>query len=306
MAALDFPDTPAVGDIYGTWRWDGFRWASTVGASGARGVVKNLTMPGGVINCPSNVTTTIVQAQSVDFVAGRMYRITYTSRAVAATPGGYINVHCRIDGTAHGAEQWSHQPGNYSNLHLAWVYIPPTTAARTVAISIAPSGITVGVYADVPPAFCIVEDITMEAGNTSGAGSPLKAHGQAKLSALAMSSTVNIPFASNQSSNPSIIAFNNAGGTITVGRAGNYLVGISFAVNVTGPAGGAYYHTLLYGHSGLLIGEDVSEAGQPYNTTAISGIWFGAQPGQLIQAQCYCTGGPGVTIRQGNLWVVEL
>src|SRR6187402_3562156 len=41
MTALDFPDTPAVGQLYGSagtvWRWDGARWASTSGASGARG-----------------------------------------------------------------------------------------------------------------------------------------------------------------------------------------------------------------------------------------------------------------------------
>ena len=43
MAALDFPDAPVVGDSYGSagtlWRWDGARWASTSGVSGARGLV---------------------------------------------------------------------------------------------------------------------------------------------------------------------------------------------------------------------------------------------------------------------------
>lgn len=37
MAALDFPDTPAVGDTYGsagvTWRWDGARWGVAPGTT---------------------------------------------------------------------------------------------------------------------------------------------------------------------------------------------------------------------------------------------------------------------------------
>jgi hypothetical protein len=57
-----------------------------------------------------------------------------------------------------GSTQWDEQPGNNGSIHLSALYEPPSTAIRTVGVSVTSIGAALSIFTD-PPSMCIVENI---------------------------------------------------------------------------------------------------------------------------------------------------
>lgn len=93
MAALDFPDAPAVGDLYGSagaaWKWDGTRWGAAPGLTTARGVVFFSEFAPADVNVAA-AGGTIPMSSPGSFVAqtGRTYRVTIAFRATRGVSNG--------------------------------------------------------------------------------------------------------------------------------------------------------------------------------------------------------------------------
>ena len=178
MAALDFPDTPTVGQLYGSsgtvWRWDGARWASTAGASGARGRVAyaQVTTPQGSIT-----SEVAIAGLSVTWTAdpARTYRISghgemYSS--IAGDTGALL--------VKNGGTTLARSPSYVGGVNNAVAVDPVVvqsglSGTQTRSLSAVRSGGTgtFTLYTDPAfPAFILVEDITYEAGTsgTPGAG----------------------------------------------------------------------------------------------------------------------------------------
>lgn len=176
MSALDFPDDPAVGDLYGSsstvWRWNGTLWESTSGASGPRGLVASLVMPiGPIIQTAGMVNTTIVEPQTVQVQAGRRYLITFTLRAVTPAPAGAVVSEVWIDNVSQG-EQWTWVQGSNQAVHLECLWIPTTSGAHTISTTMKGWSIGFTAYTN-PPGVCLIEDISYEAGTPAISTQPI-------------------------------------------------------------------------------------------------------------------------------------
>ena len=177
MAKLDFPDTPTVGQLYGSsgtvWRWDGARWASTAGASGAKGRVAyaQVTTPQGSIT-----SEVAIAGLSVTWTAdpARTYRISghgemYSS--IAGDTGALL--------VKNGGTTLARSPSYVGGVNNAVAVDPVVvqsglSGTQTRSLSAVRSGGTgtFTLYTDPAfPAFILVEDITYEAG-TSGQPGP--------------------------------------------------------------------------------------------------------------------------------------
>lgn len=178
MSALDFPDSPAVGEIYGSagvvWRWDGARWASTAGASGPRGAL-------GFATLTTNVAVAVggVDLLQVPFtiIPGRTYKVTghvYASSTVSGDLAG-LSV---VDGG--GAQQQSSQEtmtiaGHVYKLHLEWVFkgLVATNYLVKLRGSLSAGTGSMSISAGTAyPGFLLVEDITYEAGSSAPSSTP--------------------------------------------------------------------------------------------------------------------------------------
>jgi len=179
MAALDFPDTPTVGQLYGSsgtvWRWDGARWASTAGASGARGTVAYRARTQTSVGIPTAWSS---MGMAVTWVASptRTYRTTVMGELRSANANAVAGV--QIGDTINGVvKQEQYIPLNGANYsHSITVSCVETGLSGTqgrdvnVAFVVAPNGDWVAT--PTAPSYILVEDITYEAGTsgTPGAG----------------------------------------------------------------------------------------------------------------------------------------
>ena len=174
MAALDFPDSPIVGDTYGSsgtvWRWTGDRWASTSGIGGSRGIVAR---PGTLLNSmfpvSANVVTAVTPAVSFTFKAGRTYRCTLKIRAIDTNPGGagYRSVQLLFAGAAYG-DYYTYVAAPYMGLLAEFLISYPVDTTTTVAWAMyAPMASTIHPNGNDS----YIEDVTFEAG-AAAAGVP--------------------------------------------------------------------------------------------------------------------------------------
>lgn len=156
MAALNFPDTPAVGDTYGSsgqlWRWNGTRWESTytqkptATATGiTRGISQSLTMlvgAGTVVNSGSVYT---IASGTVTFQAGHTYRILGWIRAQLGYNQGGHQMYYSLNGGGLLAGADAYHPANatnapgYSSIFHPQVYTSPTTVTGTLTWNYAPN-----------------------------------------------------------------------------------------------------------------------------------------------------------------------
>ena len=179
MAALDFPDNPATGDLYGSsgtvWRWDGARWASTAGASGARGTVAFAESAVSVAGIAGGAWVQTGVSVTFNATLGRRYKVSYTGTldsnhgaAALAYLGVYDgNTNSQLHVTGGDLEA---NPAvgdtRYWNGSFSKANFSGTTILRLQCYF---AGGTNNQFTAIPaiPAQLLVEDITYEAG-TSG------------------------------------------------------------------------------------------------------------------------------------------
>lgn len=298
MAALDFPDTPAVGAIYGTWRWDGFRWASTSGPSGARGrvaysqVVVNQSGIGGTqVNLGGMVASWVADPS-------RTYRTTVRGEVTGTVAGTVPVVHV-LDAVGAGKQRWTMalSTTNAFSVHAEVVETGlsgPQT--RQAALSnVAGGTLTWGASAAFP-AFVLVEDITLEQGSPATPGTPTQAAATAILAAATWGPAwTQATFASAVSSDNALIVPGSAGFTVT--KAGVYLVSVNEAYNVTIQNNMQY--TYAYARTDkpgiTTMFEMLGGMNQAYGTLSGSAVWQ-LQAGAQVWIENYCSNG-GAALR---------
>lgn len=183
MAALDFPDSPTIGDIFGSsgvlWRWDGTRWASMSSTAGAKGVVCPIKYSTGQVSIVNNGTqyNAPAVAQSIPAKAGRTYRASaslgWTTTQQIADEGafsacilfdGVLKSFAPVSVTSQFGAVYS------SRVEYVWTQVADATIAMTVNGNcvISPSGAANGLIwsSATMPWWSIVEDITMEIGSS--------------------------------------------------------------------------------------------------------------------------------------------
>jgi len=170
--ALDFPDTPAVGDVYGTWKWDGLRWVA-ITVTGVRGAVAYSQS-----TTTQNIATTTptdLSDMSVSWIASptRTYRTSVFFLASSTVVNDDLNAD--IVDAVNTRKQLFPNP-----------YLDPSTSI-TMSASLVETGLTGTIYRKVRawrsgtgtmsiagdvtyPRYILVEDITYEAGPTGGSG----------------------------------------------------------------------------------------------------------------------------------------
>lgn len=168
MTKLDFPDTPAVGDLYGSagtmWRWDGARWASATGASSPSGTVAYAQV---TVN-QTGITATVVTLTglTVTWTAdpSRTYRTTvYTeTSSTVATDAAVVNIR-NISGTilARGASpQTQANVAEKQILSVVETGLSGTQTRYGTCRRALGTGV-IDIIADVTfPSYILVEDIT--------------------------------------------------------------------------------------------------------------------------------------------------
>jgi len=175
--ALDFPDTPTVGDMYGSlgtmWRWSGTMWESTSGASGPRGAVAyaQITAAQGGITALTDITDLRVTFQANP---ARTYRISGHGE-VYSTVSNDIPI-CNIaDGTSGAAIARTTDLLGGAGYSIA---LDPVVIERGLSGAqirklqvqrVLGTGTLTFHATSTGPAYILVEDITYEAG-TSGVG----------------------------------------------------------------------------------------------------------------------------------------
>lgn len=177
MSALDFPDTPTVGQLYGSsgtmWRWDGARWASTAGASGARGRVayaQVTTVQGSITGAQTLLTGLSVTWNAVP---GRVYRTSWhcdLQGTIAPPQYGYIKC---LDGAGNQIAQTVPATLNNSYGTATDGSITETGLSggvtRSLAAQLLMGGTSMSNWAaPFSPSWILVEDITYEAGSSGG------------------------------------------------------------------------------------------------------------------------------------------
>lgn len=171
MAALNFPDTPAVGELYGSagtvWRWDGARWASTAGASGARGAVAYAQVTAN----QGSITTAWVDIAglSVTWVAdpSRTYRVSVQVQEQSTVAGdpmhiGIYSGSTRAIRASINANSLSSAESNYAAAILKG--LSGSVTYKAMATCGGTGTLTVAASPDIP-SWILVEDITYEAGS---------------------------------------------------------------------------------------------------------------------------------------------
>lgn len=173
MAALDFPDNPAIGDMYGSestvWRWDGTAWNSTAGTSGPRGVVATATLKGTTLAVPANPALTAIPGLTATFIAdpSRIYRTTVTGVIVGPLATGFeLQVADAVGTKLQGASTNYLHPTYGSNLIASLVETGLSGSITRQAIGSGLGGACTFYGQPSFPAQIVVEDVTYEAGSS--------------------------------------------------------------------------------------------------------------------------------------------
>jgi hypothetical protein len=171
--ALDFPDTPTVGDTYGTWKWDGLRWVANTSVGGPRGRVAYAEVKASQSN--TFVAMTDLTGMSVAWVADptRTYKTTVHVIPSSTVNGDQVTAYLRD------------AAGVYKQIAATPVLNAQTSSSLTItnvesglsgSINRKVSALRSGgsgtiTFAGDPgyPMFILVEDITYEAAGTAGA-----------------------------------------------------------------------------------------------------------------------------------------
>lgn len=178
MAAMDFPNSPTVGDLFGStgtvWRWDGARWVSTSGPSGARGVVGYVTKTSGTVGLSPTVTD--ITGLSVTFNAqiGRLYRISAFCGAVTVVGSTQVVMAIK-EGATQLAEFVTQSPNSNGDSQFPTAIVTFSTGVHTIKATgiLGAGGAGNAFFSAGSPGFLLVEDITYEAGATGPGGSPV-------------------------------------------------------------------------------------------------------------------------------------
>lgn len=172
MTKLDFPDTPTTGQLYGSsgtmWRFDGTRWASTAGSSGARGAVAYAQV---VVNQSGIATETNLTGMSVTWTAdpSRIYRTTVRGELTATVAGDIPVVSIRTQTSASVQRYTQSLPSTAGTSVSVQVVESGLSGSQTRYASLqraAGSGTFMFGGAPAFPAYILVEDITYEAGSS--------------------------------------------------------------------------------------------------------------------------------------------
>ena len=175
MAALDFPDTPAVGQLYGSagtmWRWDGARWASTSGASGVRGRVAYAQVTVSQSDIPSMVATPL-GGLSVTWTAdpSRTYLITGSADFKGAS-GVEMDIYNNTTRVGLGSLQ-ALSASYITSLPVSLVQSGLSGLQTRKLMALGLGGVVHTQQGPDYPAYIMVEDITYEAGSGAPAAPP--------------------------------------------------------------------------------------------------------------------------------------
>ena len=173
MPAMDFPNSPAVGDTFGSsgtvWRWNGARWTSTIGPSGPRGIMA--VKFGGTTDTNVAVGTAIpglTTTSALNFKAGRKYRISANWNAgnhSAETVDHFETYSLRLDSSeVHTKSMTNRAPGSWFHIvNLEYIYEPTTDVSRVVSAFSQTQSYYVGSFNR--QGILLVEDVTYEAGS---------------------------------------------------------------------------------------------------------------------------------------------
>ena len=269
MAALDFPDTPAVGDIYGSWRWDGTRWSSAAG-NGVRGVVAyaQLTASHGGFTTRGDVNNL-----SVTWTAdpSRRYRTTVGMEVIGTVANDLLIAHISNAATTLSIQRCLLQMGNpvlsgttYAKAHFSHVETGLSgTQTRRAQLERNIGTGTAGCQAlPALPAFIMVEDVTYEVGSGSSVATfPQFRRFTFSGLTLVQSTTTVLPFVDGAGDVLGNIG-NRAAGFFALGEKGLYVVDAMLT-----------YSTTFGATPGLAIDLAWTE-----NQSAGSGVSLGSQP----------------------------
>jgi hypothetical protein len=179
MAGLDFPDNPAVGDLFGSagvvWRWDGARWASTSGVPAARGAVayaQTTTTQTGITNAVANLT-----GLSTSWVADptRTYRTTIVTEVASTVAGDVPVIDIRSSPSGTVLKRWTDYMANAYSTSVMTAVIETglsgvQTRYATMNRAIGSGSLSTGGTNPLNPSYILVEDITYEKGSSGSAG----------------------------------------------------------------------------------------------------------------------------------------
>lgn len=240
MTKLDFPDTPAVGDLYGSsgtvWRWDGARWGSTAGAAGARGRVAYAQ----IVANQSGFTTTAtdVGGLSVTFIAdpARTYRTTVYFRWSSSAVNTQIQMAVNDGAGVQKGRTQDYLPTTAMSV-TGIVQTVETGASgaqtRKATLAVVLGGTVTVEATTASPAYILVEDITFEAGTSAAYPPPtVLPFATATIPSLAWyiaggsgSSIGNprvMPMSNFGASTDAGLTLTDSGGSITADRTGVY------------------------------------------------------------------------------------
>ena len=293
MPALDFPDTPAVGDTYGSlgtiWRWDGARWASTAGTSGARGAVaySQVTVDQGGITGSAVALT----GMSATWVAdpSRMYRTTLYGEAQSTAAGDVPVIQLMSGSTAKARAAQTTGAVGVASREIASVVESGLSGTQTrhATMQRALGSGTLTWLASVSyPAFTLVEDITYEAGSAGPGGPfiPMAAQGSLVTSQAPTGTLVTIPFVAGTvvNSDPTAVTVNAAVGQFQILKGGYYRFDVAASFGSAANAG-AYTQVILE-HNSSNNNEAIASMGAGFASLASSFIKSCA-PGDILRAR---------------------
>lgn len=303
MAALDFPDSPVVGQLYGvsgnSWRWDGTRWASTSGAVGPRGIVAR---PGTLLNSmfpvAANVVTAITPAVSFTFKAGRTYRVALKIRAIDTNPGGagYRSVQLLFAGAAYG-DYYTYVAAPYMGMYAEFLVSYPVDTTTTVSWAmLAPLASTIHPNGNDS----YIEDVTPEGAVSGSPGlfQPAAAYTTLAAAPYPTAGFAYAAFGSGRTSSQSEFTF--AADKINLIKGGYYNVSFWESYNVNAMNTGTYVQAFLVAGA---AGNVVETLGGMYQSFGSIGghVVVELAPNQQLGVSHICTG--NASLRTGWLSV---
>jgi hypothetical protein len=318
MAAMDFPDNPAVGDLFGsagtTWRWDGTRWAAVTGAPSTRGVVAYARQ--NVTQGPFTGTTTDIPGMTVQFVANptRTYRTTVYGEWTSSVAGD-VPIMTLADSAnnpiARDAPRLVQADISAKSItQLVETGLSGLTTRKARGIRAIGTGTVQWQASTAFPAFILVEDITFSDAAGGPVGPPA-AVAQGNLSALGITGVFQaIPFASlGFNTAPADILVDNATGRFTVMKAGKYRASWQYTVNAAAANAVAYVHCycehmIAGGGSAIRQIENLVGSATVYLTISGSAV-FDMAVGEIARLTVSTTNTPTTTAIRGGVFSLE-
>lgn len=305
MAAMDFPNSPATGDVFGSsgtlWRWDGSRWISTIGPAGPRGVVArsaNITADLGPY-----VSLTDIPGLTATFTAdpSRVYRTTiygeWTSTVGGDIPAVYI---CDAAGATLARDAPRMAVANISHKSITQI-IETGLSGVTTRKGRGSRAIGTGncVWQSNPgfPSFLVVEDITYEAGY-AGTNLPAQVGGiwrRAAALSIANASYVNVPWDTEIADSHGFLTPTTNTFTIPPDQGGIYAITSSCALGSSGA-----YH-FMPNNSAHYIGSSTPDVASGW-TTVNATVRMAA--GDTFYFRCWQNS--GATVNPTNFAYVEI